>query len=100
MLAAGGVFWTLPPLLLARQALGVGIGLIGAIGSIGGIVGPLLMGWVMSSREGLHGISLLMGVVALTQLLAGGIIFSLRLEGKERPAQREEQTRTLWAQEV
>ncbi|GHO42369.1 MFS transporter [Ktedonospora formicarum] len=84
MMAAGGVFWTLPTLILGSQTLGIGLGVIGSIGCIGGIVGPLFMGVIMSSKDGVHGISLLMGFVGLTQLLAGVIVASLRLEARER----------------
>ncbi|GHO51915.1 MFS transporter [Ktedonobacter robiniae] len=86
MLAAGGVFWTLPALLLSSESLGAGVGMIGSISSVGGIVGPLFMGWIMTIKEGVHGISLLMAFVGLTQLISGYIILSLRVEKQPEPA--------------
>lgn len=89
LMAAGGVFWTLPALLLSDESLGAGVGMIGSISSIGGIVGPLFMGWIMTSKEGVHGISLLMAFVGLTQLISGYIILSLRVEEQPEPVVQE-----------
>jgi MFS family permease len=39
-------FWTIPAETLPRNLLGLVVGLVNAFGSFGGIVGPLLVGWL------------------------------------------------------
>src|SRR6185436_13893969 len=50
-----GVFWTIPPLVLAGPAAAAGIALINAIGNLGGFVGPWVMGWLRDTTGGYTG---------------------------------------------
>jgi sugar phosphate permease len=40
------VFWTVPTLFLSESAAAASIGLINAVGNLGGLVGPMLMGYL------------------------------------------------------
>ncbi|MDA8195360.1 MAG: MFS transporter [Thermaerobacter sp.] len=71
-----GVFWTLPPLLVSRDALGPSMGLINALGNLGGFVGPFMVGYLLTVSNG----NILVGLVfmTVTLVLAGLLILRAR----------------------
>jgi ACS family tartrate transporter-like MFS transporter len=77
MIAVGGafaalvVFWTLPPMLMSRAELPVGMGLVTTIGVIGGMASPALTGH-LRDVTGSYSAALL--VAAVLPLLGGAII--------------------------
>src|SRR6202035_844102 len=42
------VFWAVPTLFLSESAAAASIGLINAVGNLGGLVGPLVIGYLAS----------------------------------------------------
>ncbi|NMP21400.1 MFS transporter [Sulfobacillus harzensis] len=86
MLPYVGVFWTLPPLIVAEDALGPTNGLINGIGNLGGFFGPYVVGALITATG-----TTFAGLVFLTiaLLVAGGLLFTLRTRGpvtRETPA--------------
>ncbi|QSO53531.1 MFS transporter [Alicyclobacillus curvatus] len=77
MFAYNGVFWAIPPLLLPKETLGGGMGLINGIGNLGGFFGPFIVGYLIQTTGG----SFFSGIVFLTivLLLAGVVILLPRL---------------------
>jgi sugar phosphate permease len=77
MIAVGGafaalaVFWTLPPVLMSRAELPVGMGLVTTIGVIGGMASPALTGY-LRDVTGSYSTALLVG--AVLPLLGGAMI--------------------------
>ncbi|SPS01407.1 MFS transporter [Cupriavidus taiwanensis] len=68
--AAAGVFWTLPPRLLAADEAGVARGLINALGNLGGFCGPYAVGLLIQHVDAGAGVYLLAGALMLAAALA------------------------------
>ncbi|NUT14348.1 MAG: MFS transporter [Cupriavidus sp.] len=68
--AAAGVFWTLPPRLLAADDAGVARGLINALGNLGGFCGPYAVGLLIQHVDAGAGVYLLAGALMLAAALA------------------------------
>ncbi|PVY76759.1 sugar phosphate permease [Cupriavidus alkaliphilus] len=68
--AAAGVFWTLPPRLLAADEAGVARGLINALGNLGGFCGPYAVGLMIQHVDAGAGVYLLAGALVLAATLA------------------------------
>jgi len=71
-----GVFWTIPPLVLAGPAAAAGIALINAIGNLGGFVGPWVMGWLRDTTGGYTGGLL---VLAGALVAAASLVLTIKL---------------------
>ncbi len=71
-----GVFWTLPPLIVGRDALGSSMGLINGLGNLGGFVGPFMVGYLLtvSNNNILAGLSFM----TFTLVLGGLLILRVR----------------------
>jgi MFS family permease len=67
--AAAGVFWTLPPRLLAADDAGVARGLINALGNLGGFCGPYAVGLLIQHVDAGAGVYLLAGALVLAAAL-------------------------------
>lgn len=68
--AAAGVFWTLPPRLLAADEAGVARGVINALGNLGGFCGPYAVGLLIQHVDAGAGAYLLAGALVLAAALA------------------------------
>jgi MFS transporter, ACS family, tartrate transporter len=73
--ASRPLFWALPPMFLSGAAAAAGIALINSVGNLGGIVGPVVIGWVKdasgSFAGGLYFIAVCTGAAALLVVLIG-----------------------------
>jgi ACS family tartrate transporter-like MFS transporter len=49
------MFWTLPPLFLSRAAMAGAIALISCFANFGGIVGPIVIGWLKTTTDSFSG---------------------------------------------
>ncbi len=47
--AYNGPFWTLPPMLFPPEVAGGARGIINALGNMGGLVGPFVVGWIVTT---------------------------------------------------
>ncbi|MCX4163175.1 MULTISPECIES: MFS transporter [Paraburkholderia] len=63
--SARGIFWSIPPQLLAGQGAASGLALISSIGAFGGFLGPVLMGWLKTATG-----SFSAGLVCMAALIA------------------------------
>ena len=77
------VFWTIPPIFLGGLAAAAGIAFINSIGNLGGQLGPWFMGRLKDATGGYHAGLLVLAGITLVQ---AGIVLSLRLAPKPRPA--------------
>ena len=77
----GGVFWAIPPQLLAGAGAAAGIALINALGNLGGFVGPAIVGALYDASGGYSG-----GLLAFTAALAieAALILTLQLPALPR----------------
>lgn len=67
---ATSVFWTMPPLLFPPEVLGGVRGIINAIGNLGGVVGPVIVGWIVTYTDNFNsGIYMLVGFLVLGAIL-------------------------------
>jgi len=75
LLSSAGIFWTLPSLFLGKQALGPGIGFINTFGHIGSFLGPLVVGYALTTTG-----SSATGIVVLCMalLISGSMILLFR----------------------
>ena len=71
-----GVFWTLPPLLVGREALGPSMGLINALGNLGGFVGPFMVGYLLTVTH--NNIVVGLAFMTITLVLGGLLILRAR----------------------
>jgi len=58
------VFWAVPTLFLSESAAAASIGLINAVGNLGGLVGPMVMGY-LANRTHSFSVGLLYLVASL-----------------------------------
>jgi Sugar phosphate permease len=67
-----GPFWTIVPMLFARNVVGGALGLINAMGNLGGFVGPFLVGWLITQTHntdaGLYAMAGALAIACLTAL--------------------------------
>ncbi|WP_244222605.1 MFS transporter [Cupriavidus lacunae] len=68
--SAAGVFWTLPPRLLAAEHAGVARGVINALGNLGGFCGPYAAGVLIERVGAGAGVYLLVAALVLAGALA------------------------------
>lgn len=71
-----GVFWTLPPLIVGRDALGPSMGLINGLGNLGGFVGPFMVGYLLTITH--NNIVAGLAFMTVTLVLAGLLILGTR----------------------
>lgn len=64
----GAVFWSIPPMILSKSALGPSIGLINGIGNLGGFFGPMIVG-VLIGQSGNTSLALIF--LAISYICAG-----------------------------
>jgi MFS family permease len=64
-----GLFWTIPGAYLERNSAARGFALINMLGVCGGVVSPVLVGWLKSQTGSLH-----IGMAAIAILLATSMI--------------------------
>lgn len=74
-LAAWGVLYTYSPELYPTEARSTGVGMAAAFGRIGGILAPLVVGWMLTGPEKISGVFLMftgvLVIVALDMLILG-----------------------------
>ncbi|KWR91457.1 2-ketogluconate transporter [Cupriavidus sp. IDO] len=68
--SAAGVFWTMPPRLLAAEQAGVARGVINALGNLGGFCGPYAAGVLIERIGAGAGVYLLVAALVLASALA------------------------------
>lgn len=69
----GPIFWSIPPMILSKSALGPSIGLINGIGNLGGFFGPMIVG-ILIGQSG----STTLGLVFLgVSYICGGLCVTL-----------------------
>jgi sugar phosphate permease len=80
-----GVFWSIPPLLFPKNIAGGARGIINALGNIGGLVGPWLVGWMITVSHKTNGG---IYVLSFSLLLAFLVSFTLpaSLNNTTRPS--------------
>jgi MFS family permease len=49
------MFWTVPPLFLSRSAMAAAIALISVFANFGGIIGPVVIGWLKTTTDSFSG---------------------------------------------
>jgi ACS family tartrate transporter-like MFS transporter len=49
------MFWTVPPTFLSRSAMAGVFGLITSFGNFGGIIGPIVIGWLKTTTGSFSG---------------------------------------------
>jgi hypothetical protein len=49
------MFWTVPPLFLSRSAMAGAIALISVFANFGGIIGPVVIGWLKTTTDSFSG---------------------------------------------
>ncbi|MBP0623654.1 MFS transporter [Cupriavidus consociatus] len=76
--AAAGVFWTLPPRLLAADDAGVARGLINALGNLGGFCGPYAVGLLIQYFDAGVGVYMLACALVLAAVLTATLPESCR----------------------
>jgi len=59
------MFWTVPPTFLSRSAMAGAFGLITSFGNFGGIIGPIVIGWVKTTTGSFTGGLYYIAVVTL-----------------------------------
>jgi ACS family tartrate transporter-like MFS transporter len=74
------MFWTVPPTFLSRAAMAGAYGLITSFGNFGGIVGPIVIGWLKTTTGSFSGGLYYIAVVTL----AAAIIFATVPMGRGR----------------
>ena len=79
-------FWVLPTLTLGESAAAASIGLINSIGNIGGFLGPLMVGYIVTSGRPL---SVAVLFLSACFVLAGALILLLRAEAPQPQTSRE-----------
>jgi MFS transporter, ACS family, tartrate transporter len=81
------MFWTVPPLFLSRAAMAGAIALISVFANFGGIIGPVVIGWMKTTTNSFSG-----GLyyVACCAFMASIAILALRIGSrvKNAPAMR------------
>ncbi|MCL4493351.1 MAG: MFS transporter [Firmicutes bacterium] len=70
-----GVFWTLPPMIVGKDALGASMGLINGLGNLGGFVGPFMVGYLLTVTHN----SIVAGLTFMTITLVLGGLLILRV---------------------
>ena len=77
------MFWTVPPMFLSRAAMAGAIALMSVFANFGGIVGPVVIGWLKTTTGSFSG-----GLyyVAATTLLAAIIFLMLRTAHRREEA--------------
>ena len=82
------MFWTVPPLFLSRAAMAGAIALISVFANFGGIIGPVVIGWLKTTTNSFSG-----GLyyVACCAFVASIAIVALRTAGRvtNAPATRQ-----------
>jgi MFS transporter, ACS family, tartrate transporter len=78
------VWWSYPTTFLSGAAAAGAVGLINSIGNLGGFVGPFITGW-MKERSGSFAGAML--YLAVSLMLAGVFILTLKREPANAPAE-------------
>jgi len=77
------MFWTVPPLFLSRAAMAGAIALISVFANFGGIIGPVVIGWLKTTTNSFSG-----GLyyVACCSFMASIAILALRIASRVKNA--------------
>jgi nitrate/nitrite transporter NarK len=68
--ASRGIFWSIPPRFLTGLGAASGLALINSVGTFGGLVGPVLMGWLKTTTGSFTvGLAALGGLMIVASLL-------------------------------
>ncbi len=78
-----GVFWTLPPMIVGKDALGASMGLINGLGNLGGFVGPFVVGYLLTVTH--NNIVAGLTFMTITLVLGGLLILRVRYAGSSAP---------------
>ncbi|HEX3861938.1 MAG TPA: MFS transporter [Stellaceae bacterium] len=76
------MFWTVPPTFLSRSAMAGAFGLITSFGNFGGIIGPIVIGWLKTTTGSFSGGLYYIAVVTLI----AAIIFAAVPMSRQRVA--------------
>ncbi len=72
-------FWVLPTMILSDSAAAASIGLINSVGNLGGLLGPSVVGYVLSQQHSMMAMSLL----SLFYLASAGLTWMVRVHPRD-----------------
>jgi MFS family permease len=75
MEASRPTFWSLPSMFLSRSGAAAGIALINSVGNLGGVIGPMMVGWLRDATQsfagGLYFVAIVTAIAGIVVILTG-----------------------------